>query len=641
MTAIAGFVNFNGAPLDPVMLSKAKNIIRPYGLDSLMSDEVSGGAFMAAILCTYPEDNYETQPVTHQEAQTTCLFLGRLDNRAEISKALDIPPSKLLQTADSWLALHAYLKWGTECVKHFHGEYSIAWWDAKSRTMRLARDPMGTRPLFWHNTKNGIVFSSVAQCLLPALQGPARPSEKRFFDFLALNSFSGPESFFAEINRVEPGTVVEVNSSSTHISTFYNWGDLSQIKLSSRGEYVEAFRAVVSEAISSKIRGVSGVGSHLSSGFDSTFITALAAKELQDSGQMLTAFTAAPILSAGDFVPSGHHADESGMAEQVAKMYPNINHKVVRTGPSNLVDHMEKAVETLGRPPLNPCNMPWVHALNETANASGVKMVLTGVYGNQTISHSGMSLFPMLFMRLQLSQWFDEFRNARRRHPTLSYRYFLKLTVDPILETYRAERQSASRFRKDLSLNSALNPRFAERMLANGEFWQITKARKELAHYDSRISRIAALTRFDNGETTNAANASGIELRSPARDLRVVSFCLSVPENIFCHHGVSHWLLREAGRPMLPESLFRQRTRGLQAANWHASVRHSKRDLEAMLHRIERSALASEYLDVPFLRAALDNFSETDKASVGFERKYRLKMLRGFSAAAFLLFCPD
>jgi asparagine synthetase B (glutamine-hydrolysing) len=165
MTAIAGLIRFDKAPIDRATLERMVNLLQPYGRDAQHTRFEPHAAFLRTLLRITPEDSLDHQPLWHAERRTLCLFDGRLDNREELAQALGIAPAELRLMADSAVALHACLRWDTECVDRLLGDFALAYWQPQARRLWLARDPLGTRPLYWHRNAAGFAFATLPKAL--------------------------------------------------------------------------------------------------------------------------------------------------------------------------------------------------------------------------------------------------------------------------------------------------------------------------------------------------------------------------------------------------------------------------------------------------------------------------------------------
>ena len=157
-----------------------------------------------------------------------------------------------------------------------------------------------------------------------------------------------------------------------------------------------------------RLRSSGLIASHLSSGFDSSTVTALAARQLAAQNKTLIAYTAVPREGFDGPVPKGRHGDEGPGARALAARFPNIEHHLICTTGTSPLDRLDESVQTLDRPPLNPCNLVWINAIRGGAAERGAKVLLTGAMGNMTISYTGREYLPWLFGQRQWAAWWRE-----------------------------------------------------------------------------------------------------------------------------------------------------------------------------------------------------------------------------------------
>ncbi len=106
------------------------------------------------------------QPMIDSNLSLALVFNGTIYNHPELRKELSAKGHTFFSTGDTEVILKAYAEWGADCVKHFLGMFAIVVWDLKEKTLFLARDRMGIKPLYYSFTKNGFRFASNTQALL-------------------------------------------------------------------------------------------------------------------------------------------------------------------------------------------------------------------------------------------------------------------------------------------------------------------------------------------------------------------------------------------------------------------------------------------------------------------------------------------
>jgi asparagine synthase (glutamine-hydrolysing) len=637
MSAIAGLIRFDDASVDRAAVGRMLNLLTPYGRDAQHSLLLNGAGFLRTLLRTTPEDSLDRQPMTHAESQTLVLFDGRLDNREELAEALAIAPAELRLMADSQVALHACLRWDTSAVDRLLGDFALACWQPQARRLWLARDQLGTRPLYWHKTSDLFAFATMPKALF-AIPGVERAvCEERLHDYLCLLPMIGPESFFKNIFRVEPGQILTLQGHQVSTQRYHRWDPETELQLPSDDDYLAAVSEQVERAVACRLRANGPIASHLSSGFDSSTVTALAARQLAERGEGLMAYTAVPREGFDGPVSEGWHADEGPAAQALAARFPNVTHHLIYPDGTAPVDLLNQDVDRLDRPPLNPCNLGWWNAIEADASKRGAKVLLTGAMGNISISYTGLEYLPGLFGRGRWTTWLREARALKRRHPAQRWRRLVAQSISPYLppalwgtiERLRGRRHGA------VTDYTAIHPAFMRRM---DHAHRVRATRWDLSYRpwaDGRRVRIAGLERLDNGDYWPGANTSGLEMRDPTADRRLIALCLSIPHHQYMRDGQTRWLLRRLMGEVLPPEILFADTKGQQAADWYEVTGANLPLMREELRR-QRNSDAGQYLDLNNLMASLDDWPTTGWSEHATVQRYRLKLLRGLSVGAFV-----
>ena len=636
MTAIAGLIHTDQAPIDPAVLQRMRNLLQPYGRDAQHLHREPGAGFLRTLLRTTPEDSLDRQPLVHAESQTLILFDGRLDNRDELAQALGIPSDQLRLMADSALALHACLRWETDAVDRLLGDFALACWQPRQSRLWLARDPLGTRPLYWHQTPRHFAFASLPKALF-AIPGVEKAiCEERLHDYLCLLPMIGPESFYKDIYRVEPGQILVLDGERVETRRYHRWDAETELKLPSDAAYLEAFSAELERAVACRLRSSGPIASHLSSGFDSSTVTALAAQQLAARSQRLIAYTAVPREGFAGPVPRNRHGDEGPGAKALAARFANIDHHLIRSSGTSPLEHLEADIETLDRPPLNPSNTVWAQAIQHDAARRGAKALLTGQMANMTISYTGDRLLPRLLAQGQPRTWWREGR-ALKRATGMRWHGLLAQSLAPYLPPWLWQRLERLRGGRDWAITdyTAIAPAFLRRMdhqaRVHATGWDLSYR----PWADGRRMRIAVLDRLDNGDYGVAANAAGLEMRDPTADRRLIELCLSIPDTQYLRNGQTRWLLHRRMSGLLPPEILHAKTKGYQAAYWYEALGEELPRVGADLARLRLSGVG-QYLDLDSLSASLAGWPDSGWHEHQVVQRYRLKLLRGLSVGQFV-----
>ena len=272
MSAQFGRWNINGLPADPDYLAKAESMLAPYGPDG-------GGAYIkdnVGILYrafhTTKESRKETQPfLTPSGAALT--WDGRLDNRSELISDLRY----LLTTASSDVSIvaAAFERWGTACFEKLLGDWALSIWNPMDRSLTLAKDPIGTRHLYYAFDQELVRWSTILEPLV-LLAGKTFALEEEyiagwlsFFPATHLTPYAG-------IHSVPPSSSVRIRAGKHTVSNYWDFDPAKRIRYRTDGEYEERFRAVFAESVRRRLRSDSPILAELSGGMDSSSIVCMA-----------------------------------------------------------------------------------------------------------------------------------------------------------------------------------------------------------------------------------------------------------------------------------------------------------------------------------------------------------------------------
>jgi asparagine synthase (glutamine-hydrolysing) len=631
MTALAGLLAF-GSRYDAAQLCiqmlRAQTVFGPHDLSHTEEQEAAFGRCLHRIL---PEDEHDRQPLKSRTAPLLLVADVRLDNRQELACELGIQ-SDATTLSDTDILLKALERWGEAALDRLCGDFAFALWDSDRRILRLARDPLGQRPLHYHAGDGFFAFASMPHGLHATGLIPPRPELGRAAEFVADLYPEGPASYFEGISRVEPGYILTVSPHGIRSRRFWQPRH-RELRLPRREDYVEAFREQLDRSVGAMLRGAGGmVAAHLSSGYDSSAVTATAARLLAPSGGRVLAFTAAPRPGFDGPVPRGRIADESALAAATAAMHPNIDHAIIRTTGASPFALLEERHPLVQQPAGHICNSVWGSAIKQAAREAGASVLLTGQLGNYTISAGGRGQLADLIRQGKILRWWHEARLMVANSPMRwrgvfdnSFGPWVPLPLYNLLS--RGFRQSSSRAGKPFLVRSPWAERIKERSAST--------RRNPRPAADSAALAVELLQREDSGNFRKASLAQwGIDERDPTGDRRLIEFCLSLPIDMLLRDGEKRPLARAALSDRLPPAVLDFQDRGYQTADWYEHITQDLVRSEA--RRLEQSPTAAAVIDFDRVHALIDAWP-----TEGWERQwviseYRAGLLRALSAAHFL-----
>ena len=637
MSAIAGLVQLDNCPVNQAIVDRMQVALTPYGQDSQNYCNHGSVAMVHTLLRTTLEDSLDSQPLVHTASGTTLVFDGRIDNRNELACALGLTAAELALMADSELVLHAYLKWDIQAAEYLLGDFAIACWQETRRRLWLVRDPLGVRPLFWYKHPNFFVFATMPRALFIVPGVHKKLNEEHLHDFLCLLPTPGPETYFQNLYRLEPGQMLLLHDGQITTHHYYRFDPSRTIRLSRDDDYVEAFREHLDQAVSCRLRSSGLIASELSSGFDSSTVTAVAARQLAEQNESLIALTSVPREGFTGPAPKGYHIDEGVGAQALAAKFDNIKHIFVRSKGTLSIEQIHHDIKILDHPTLSSLDLAWAWAIQADAAQRGAKVLLAGAAGNITISYKGDFHLPVLLGRGQWLALWREIQALNRQHPSLRRRHWLRQAFNPYLRAVRKfTNPKRSQQRLQPTDYSPIHPDFVARMSTAERAERISCSMNQQPWADGRVMRARAFTLMEAGGYRVASNIMGLERRDPTADRRLVEFCLSIPESQYQHEGQSRWLLHRLMGDVLPPEILNSATKGLQAADWYEALERSLPEIQSELTRLMAHSSANDYVDLGALLQAIDNWPTSGWEKRSIRKTYRQKLLWGLSVGAFL-----
>jgi asparagine synthase (glutamine-hydrolysing) len=546
VSAVAGLVHLDGRPVD---LSRLRTLATPAPgntVDALDLWHDSGIGLAHALARVTPEAAAEQQPLVDAPTGCAIVFDGRLDNRAHLDAPLHEYERLLALRVDAAYALAAYLRWDGEAPRHLLGDFAFAVWDPRVRRLLLARDPVGARPLYYAVLPDGVTFASTLEQVLadPSLSHELDEATVLWFLYEHAGPWPG-RTYYRDVRLVPGGHTLDVRPGGTRLTRYWAWPDRAPDRLFATERDAEELRALLLDAVRSRLRSTSPVAVTLSGGLDSGSVACVAGL-LHDKEDV------APIHAYSLLFERFTSCDERQYSAACAARFGFAYTPVVAD------DHWTLSGFERWRPVFSE---PFLGAFEDAqfallsrAQADGCRAVMTGIYGDNLFAGSPGYLGRWLlrgWLRLlhaQVGAW----ARVRRRS------YFLALAeaLRPLLPPTLQASLLAAVGRRPPGARAWLPPRVeAQHGLARrtlpwgpGAWWRALR------------EGLANLGQTPNGpHFDRIARRFGLELRIPLLDVRLVEFVLRAPPDAFFRHGVTKWLLRRSLDDVLPP-LVRDRT---------------------------------------------------------------------------------
>ena len=463
---------------------------------------------------------------------------ARLDDREALCDALGLPPAARAAHDDHALISKAYRRWGGDCPNHLLGDYAFALWDGKRRSLFCARDHAGTRPLYYAETRWGFVFGSDVEAVL-AGPGVGRELDEFMAGMYLLRRVEGfPETrtFFRAVRRLPPGHGLVVEDGAVRLQRYWRPEDVPAAAPASDDEHAEAFLDLYARAVKDRLHGSGRIGVHLSGGLDSSSVTALAARELRRQGRTPPpAFTWLPPLGAAP--PAEQYAWEYEAVAAVAGQEGLQVLHCAPTGADVLAWLRQDAAFPHARVFINE------RVVERRAAAHGVRVLLSGLGGDEGISYNGRGRYASLLRSGRWASLFAEARVSGFNPLKVAVGTALRLLpYGPELFRYKKLLRRWLRGQRGARSRHFIHPAFARerRLPLKPLFWptSVRNGQLELLTQGFSFRRVEALA--------TSGPRHGLEYRHPLLDRRVLELALSLPPEQFIRGPTTRYLMRHA-----------------------------------------------------------------------------------------------
>ncbi len=469
------------------------------------------------------------QPMTLDWAgeRYTLVYNGELYNTEELRHDLLKRGHSFTGHSDTEVVLHAYAEYGEHCVDHFNGIFAFALWERQRKRLFLARDRIGVKPLFYTQRDGGLLFASEIKTILLHPQVPARLDETGAAQLILFGPGRLPGSgVFKDIYEVEPGCCGYFENGSLRLRRYWKLRDREH--RDSFEETSECVRFLVLDAIERQMVSDVPIGTFLSGGLDSSIITAVCAREMQDRGERLKTFSVDyqnndQYFKANKFQPNSDNAYIRLMMDAM-----DTDHRWTVLTPEDLMAVLEEATIARDLPGMADVDFSLLAFCGEIRQE--VKVALSGECADEIFGGYPWYRDP----EVRSKAGFPWAQNTAQRGAILTP----AVTIDPtafVMDAYHA----ACRESDILPGCSAIDRRMKEMVNLNFRYFMQT-----LLDRKDRMSMYHSL-----------------EVRVPFCDYRIAEYLYSVPWEYKDYMGREKGLLRHAVEGLLPEEvLYRKKS---------------------------------------------------------------------------------
>jgi asparagine synthase (glutamine-hydrolysing) len=631
MSAIAGIYHGSKEPINREYIEGIMGNLKQFPADDIQvwhKENVFLGCHAQWIT---PESVGEQLPFYDYERQLIITADAIIDNRSELFDRLQVEREQRKRMPDSKLIVLAYSKWGEECPKYLVGDFAFIIWDEKKQMLFGARDFSGSRTLYYFYNQQQFAFCTTIQPLLSLSYIKKQLNEQWLAEFLAISGMMDAVdtsiTAFKNIRQVPPSHSISVIRDKVQLKRYSPIVTGIPSSLNSDKEYIEAFQEIFDKAVASRIRTDRQVGAQLSGGLDSGAVVSFAAKHMRTMKKQLHTFSYVPTSDFNDFTSKNYIADERPFIKSTVQHIGGINDHYLDFKGRNSFTEIDGFLETMEMPYKFFENSFWLKGMFEKAHEEGVGVLLNGGRGNMSISWgSALDYYAVLFKKMKLLRLYKELDQyskntggARlRRLPAIGRLAF------PIFN--RLSRDQPFQF------PMLINPEFEKR---NNVFNKLKEHGIDETGTSIMDPEEDRKRHFEELFHWNASNTIATKLslryslwkRDPTNDIRVIRFCLSVPEEQYVQNGIDRALVRRATEKYLPDKVrLNQSVRGIQGADWVHRMIPNWNEFTDELQQLNNDERIKEYLNPQVMSRALLKVQEGPRAEYAINLDYKILM---------------
>jgi asparagine synthase (glutamine-hydrolysing) len=471
------------------------------------------------------------QPMRDPVTGNWIVFNGEIYNFRKLRKELEAVGVEFKSHSDTEVILAAYRVWGESCLTRLGGMFAFALWDAPRKRLRLARDPMGIKPLYYHQSEQNFIFASEVRTLLQTGLVPRKADPIGVLSYLAFGSVYEPWTIVEGVRAVPPGHVLTVENGSVSSREYWN----PQQSFSRAGSEspsgngvatADQLPAILRDAVLSHLVSDVPVGLFLSGGIDSSALVAI----LSHNGVRANTFSL--VFQEAEF-------NEGQYSREIARRFGTEHHEIAVSQQDTLAV-LPEALCAMDQPTIDGIN---TYLVSAKTRAAGVKVALTGLGADEMFA--GYSNFRRVPRMEAFSKQFGRLPRLARQPLAASVALFagkgdrsrklaeLATGQDSVVDPYFLVRMLFGAAEREALFSEGLSGRRHE----DSEHALESVLRESIARSSTldpvnRVSFLESHWYMRNTllrDSDFMSMAHGLELRVPFLDRALVEACFRIP----------------------------------------------------------------------------------------------------------------
>jgi asparagine synthase (glutamine-hydrolysing) len=475
------------------------------------------------------------------------VFNGEIYNFQELRAELEAHGHRFRTRTDTETIVRGYEQWGFSVLERLNGIFGIALWDARERTLLLARDPYGVKPLYYRDDGATVAFGSEIRSILCSPEVPRSVDSDALDAFLTFTFVPSPATAFDGISKLPPGHALVCTSDGCRLRRFH-FAVPEHLDRRDEDSLVAELQDLIEAAVHRQMVADVPVGALLSGGVDSTAVATI-----------MSRVAAEPIDTFTVGFSGGSALDELGYARETARRIRSRHHELVITA-GEYADFLPRSVWHLEDLVATDSTLAY-YKVCEMARRT-VKVVLSGQGADEPFAGYPRHLGERYGWVLRGLPAVVQANVVRPLVAALPRNERLKRAVRSLSDPDVRKRMVAVWTVTDADQKRRLYARGQQPAEATGDAAGTWEA--EVRHLDGLSQMLYCDARFSLADNLllygdKMSMAVSLEARVPLLDLELMRFAETIPPALKIRGRTRKYILKQAVRRWVPDDVLRRK----------------------------------------------------------------------------------
>ncbi|MBD80868.1 MAG: asparagine synthase (glutamine-hydrolyzing) [Crocinitomicaceae bacterium] len=578
------------------------NVLAKRGPDAEGVFQQNGIAMGHRRLSIIDTSSAANQPMTDRSGRYTLIFNGEIYNFGVYRKLLEEEGIRFDTKSDTEVLLALYIKYGEECLQKLNGFFAFAVWDNQDKTLFVARDRMGIKPLYWTVQDQDFCFSSEMKGIME-MEIPKIIDRASLFSYIQLNYIPYPNTILEDVHKLNPGHFIFIDTkekewiSNIEPTRYYEIPKSSfntmDLNPSTYSNAQKTLISLLDESVKKRMISDVPLGAFLSGGIDSSVISTLASRHTDKLETFSIGFSDNP------------YYDETEYAELVAKKIKS-NHHPFKLSSDDFYSNLDEFLDYIDEPFADSSAINVFILSKETKkhvtvalSGDGADEMFSGYnkhFAEYKVRNLGikdrvaLGSAPLLKVLPQsrdgklgnLNRQIQRFREGVNLGPRDRYWRWASFRSEEQANYLLSEAKEENEQRlTDLAFTyKKRKEQYLKNISKDGDFNEVLYTDMQLVLPNDMLYKVDMMSM-----------ANSLEVRTPFLDTDVVDFAFQIPIEFKINSSTRKKILKDAFREHLPDELYDRGKKGFEVPllNW------LKNEL--------KDKLENEYLQEEFIQA--------------------------------------